>query len=76
MEWLHPFIALTLCCGLVLSLLPEGSLRRTAALVLGLMVTLCWADSLASLLHWPALPEPPATVLVQSGYEAPSPGGD
>ena len=76
MEWLHPFIALTLCCGLVLSLLPEGSLRRTAALVLGLMVTLCSADSLAALLHWPSLPEPPATVLVQSGYEAPSAGGD
>lgn len=76
MEWLHPFIALTLCCGLVLSLLPEGSLRRTAALVLGLMVTLCWADSLAALFHWPSLPEPPATVLVQSGYEAPSAGGD
>lgn len=75
MEWLHPFIALTLCCGLVLSLLPEGSLRRTAALVLGLMVTLCWAESLAALFHWPALPEAPATVLVQSGYTPPT-GGD
>lgn len=76
MEWLHPFITLTLCCGLVLSLLPEGSLRRTAALVLGLMVTLCWADSLAALFHWPALPEAPSTVLVQSGYDASSTGGD
>ena len=38
MEWLYPFVALTLCCGMTLTLLPEGSLRRTAALVLGLML--------------------------------------
>ena len=75
MEWLYPFVTLALCCGLVLSLLPEGSLRRTAALVLGLMMTLCWAESLAVLFHWPALTDPPATVLVQSGYES-SAGGD
>lgn len=74
MEWLHPFIALTLCCGVVLTLLPEGSLRRTAALVLGLALTLCWADGVAALLHLPELPQPPATVLMQTGYEAP--GGE
>lgn len=75
MEWLHPFIALTLCCGIILTLLPEGSLRRTAALVLGLIMTLCWADSLSALFHWPALPEPPATMLVHTGYDA-STGGE
>lgn len=74
MEWLHPFIALTLCCGVVLTLLPEGSLRRTAALVLGLVMTLCWADGIASLLHWPELPQAPATMLTQTGYAVP--GGE
>lgn len=70
MEWLHPFIALTLCCGLVLTLLPEGSLRRTAVLVLGLTITLCWAESVFSLLQWPSLSEPPATALTPTGYNA------
>ncbi len=70
MDWLHPFIALTLCCGLVLSLLPEGGLRRTAALVLGLLLTLCWADSLLALLHLPSLAPGPATALVETGYSA------
>ncbi len=70
MNWLHPFIAFTLCCGVVLSLLPEGSLRRTAALVIGLVLMLCWADGIAALLHWPPLPELPATALVSTGYDA------
>lgn len=69
MNWLHPFIALNLCCGLVLALLPQGTLRRTAALVLGLMLTLCWADCLGGMLHWPS-PEMPATILESSGYNA------
>lgn len=69
MEWLHPFIALTLCGGVVLSLLPEGSLRRTAALVLGLVLTLCWTENAAGLFHWPTLPDPPATALVRTGFD-------
>lgn len=71
MDWLHPFITLTLCCGIALSLLPEGGLRRTAALVLGLLMTLCWADGIGMLLHWPQLPQSPATALTQTGYTAP-----
>lgn len=70
MTWLHPFIALTLCCGVTLTLLPEGSLRRTAALVIGLLMTLCWAESLAALLRWPQWSELPATMLTSTGYDA------
>lgn len=55
---------------MLLSLLPEGSLRRTSALVLGLIITLCWADSLLSLLSLPALPDMPASALVATGYSA------
>lgn len=70
MAWLHPFIAFTLYCGVVLNLLPEGSLRRTAALVIGLVLMLCWADGIFTLLHWPTLPELPSTALVSTGYDA------
>ena len=74
MDWLHPFISLSLCCGIVLSLLPQGSLRRTAALVLGLMLTICWAESLAGLLRIPAAAQVTATMLAPSGYTAPAGG--
>lgn len=74
MDWLHPFIALSLCCSIVLTLLPQGSLRRTAALVLGLMLTICWAESLAGLFHFPAIPQAENTMLAPSGYTAPAGG--
>ena len=67
MDWLHPFIAFALCCGAVTTLLPEGGLRRTAALVIGLMLTLCWAQCLGTLLGYTA-PEAPAFALSETGY--------
>ena len=75
MDWLHPFIAFSLCCGIVLSLLPQRSLRRTAALVLGLMLTICWAESLAGLVRFPAITQAASSMLAPSGYTAPA-GGD
>lgn len=71
MEWLHPFIALTLCCGVMLTLLPESPLRRTAAMVLGLMITVCWAECIAVFLQWPSAPQITG-ILTETGYSAPS----
>lgn len=65
MSLLKTFAALALAAGAALTLLPEGSLRKTAALVIGLMLTLCWAEGLASLLRatdaaaWPDAPDTP-----------------
>lgn len=70
MDWLHPFIALTLCCGVILTLLPDGSLRRTAALVIGLMMTLCWADSLSTLFKWPSITQTSGSMLTDTGWHA------
>lgn len=67
-EWLHPFIALALCSGAVMTLLPQGSLRKTAALVIGLMMTLCWAECVASLLDWPDWTLSSAPALTETGY--------
>lgn len=69
MEWLHPLIALTLCCGAVTALLPQGGLKNTAALVMGLLLTLCWAECLAALLDWPLLPETVDTMLCKTGFD-------
>ena len=49
MELLKRFSALSLVSGLMLSLLPEGSLRRTASMAVGLLMLLCWADGLSAL---------------------------
>lgn len=50
MDLLRTFSTLTLMAGAVLTLLPEGSLRKTAILVLGLMITMCWTEGLFALL--------------------------
>lgn len=52
-ELLRTFSTLALISGAVLTLLPEGSLRKTAALALGLMITLCWAQGLMNMLDLP-----------------------
>lgn len=52
-ELLRTFSALALISGAVLTLLPEGSMRKTAAMALGLMITLCWAQGLFALLDLP-----------------------
>lgn len=50
MELLKRFAALALVSGVLLTLLPEGSLRRTASMTIGLLMLLCWAEGISSLL--------------------------
>ncbi len=68
---LKAFAALSMVCGVMLSLLPAGSLRRTAALVAGLLLMLCWADGLRALLHLPQASPPPDTVLTSAAVPLP-----
>lgn len=70
MEWLHSFAALSLCCGVAAALLPEGSLRRTAALVLGLALTLCWVEGLCGLTGLGELSDVSPSVLAETGFRA------
>jgi len=62
-EVLHTFAALALSCGVVSALLPDGAIRKTASLVMGLMMTLCWLESLTDHFQWPSLPQAAETVL-------------
>ncbi len=50
MDLLGTFAALSLAGTAVLSLLPEGGLKRTASMAVGLLMLLCWAEGIASLL--------------------------
>ena len=67
MALLKTFATLALISGALLVLLPEGSLRRTAALVMGLLLTLCWARGLTDLLQPTQDTEPPDTALSPTG---------
>lgn len=63
---LRSFAALALVSGVIMSLLPEGSIKRTAAMTVGLLMLLCWLEGLQGLLP---LPEgtPPDSLLTGSG---------
>ena len=50
LQALSTFAALSMAGTLILSLLPEGGVQRTAALVLSLLTLLCWAEGIATLL--------------------------
>ncbi len=67
MALLHSFSSLTLICVLLLTLLPEGSLRRTASMVVGLLMLLMWSEGLTSLLSLPDALDAPASPLVSTG---------
>ena len=55
MRLLGGFAALSLISGALSALLPEGSLRRTAAMAIGLMMLIYWASGLEEMAR--SLPE-------------------
>lgn len=66
MELLTRFAAVSLASGVILTLLPEGTIRRTARLVIGLMLLMLWAEGLQSLLTLPSSASVPTSVLSPS----------
>lgn len=64
LDSLVTFAALSLSGTVLLSLLPEGSVKRTAGMAVGLVTLLCWAESIAALLGISLSAAEPETVLV------------
>lgn len=54
MRLLHGFAALSLVSGALMALLPDRPIRRTATMVVGLMMLMWWAEGLTAL--WDSLP--------------------
>ena len=50
MELLTTFAAFSMAGTVLLSLLPEGGIKRTASLAVGLLTLMCWVEGLAGLL--------------------------
>lgn len=60
---LSTFAALSMAGTVILSLLPEGGVKRTAGMVVSLLTLLCWAEGIASLLGFSISLTPPQTAL-------------
>ena len=63
MPLLTTFAALSMAGTVLLSLLPEGGMKRTASLAVGLLTLLCWAEGVAGLLEIDLAAELPSTAL-------------
>lgn len=63
LELLTTFAALSMAGTVVLSLLPEGGIKRTAGMAVGLLTLMCWAEGISALLGIDLSAEAPATVL-------------
>lgn len=76
MQLLVTFAALSMAGTVVLSLLPEGGLKRTAGMAVGLLSLMCWAEGIAELLgielsaNLPATLLAPTSVSVEDAQEA------
>lgn len=72
MTLIYTFAGMALCAAAVLALLPQGAMKRTAALAIGLIVLAACAAALPEQLPIPAIPEAPDTLLTRSGASAES----
>lgn len=63
MSTLSTFAALSMAGTVVLSLLPEGGIKRSAGMAVGLLTLMCWAQGIASLLHIDLAVAAPDTML-------------
>ena len=64
MKLLTAFAALAMAGTTILSLLPDGSLKRTAGMAVGLITLMCWAEGIALLLQIDQSTTIPPTVFV------------
>ena len=68
MQNLATFAALSMAGTALLSLLPEGGMKRTAGMAVGLLTLLCWAEGIASLLGIELATDAPSTALTPTAY--------
>ena len=66
MQLLTTFAVLSMAGTVLLSLLPENGMKRTAGLAVGLLTILCWAEGIAHLLEISLDADFPASVFSAS----------
>ena len=65
-QLLGRFAALSMLGTVLLSLLPSGGMKRTAAFAVGLLTLVCWAEGVAALLNIDLEVQQPASVLTST----------
>ena len=63
MELLSTFAALSMAGTVILSVLPEGGIKRTAGMAVGLLTLMCWVEGITGLLGVDVSSGMPETVL-------------
>ena len=63
LKMLTTFAALSMAGTVILSLLPEGGLKSTAGMAVGLLSLLCWAEGISELLGFDLAVSLPSTIL-------------
>lgn len=66
MQTIVTFAALSMAGTVILSLLPEGGIKRTAGMAVGLLTLMCWAEGIAALLGIELSASTPLTALVST----------
>ena len=64
LDTLATFAALSMAGTVILSLLPDGGLKRSAGLAIGLLMILCWAEGISGMLDIPFTAKAPAEILI------------
>jgi len=62
MHLLTHFAAFSMAGTVLLSLLPEGGMKRTAGMAVGILTLLCWAEGIRQLLNIKLTADFPASV--------------
>ena len=62
-QLLTQFTALSMAGTILLSLLPDGGMKRTAGMAIGILTLLCWAEGIGHLLEFDLTADPPLSVL-------------
>ena len=68
LDILSTFAALSMAGTVLLSLLPDGGLKRTAGLAVGLLTIMCWAEGISRLLRIPFPSNAPGDVLIPTSW--------
>ena len=66
MHLLTHFAAFAMASTVLLSLLPEGGMKRTAGMAVGLLILLSWAEGIGALLNIKLTANFPASVLTST----------
>lgn len=71
LKMLSSFAALSLCGTVILTILPEGGIKRTAGMAIGLLTLMCWIQGVSALFRLDTAVSLPSTILAPTSRSLP-----